>query len=189
MNCSTPGFRVLHCLPEVAQIHVCWVNDAIQPSHPLSPPSPPALSFPASGSFPKSQLLASGGHSIGASASASVLPVNIQGWTCTHTFISESDLCKLAIPHSVTRWRLAGVRKMYKETDEHQNKRPRRNLLCVHTKPSSATPGDSLKEFLWLSAIPPSPWSRSILPQPETVTSLSLPFCLAFLCLTFRLFV
>ena len=37
-------------------------------------------SFPASGSFPVSQLLASGGQSIGTSASASVLPVNIQGW-------------------------------------------------------------------------------------------------------------
>jgi len=38
------------------------------------------LSFPASGSFPVSQLFASGGQSIGASASASVLPMNIQGW-------------------------------------------------------------------------------------------------------------
>ena len=40
MDCSTPGFSVLHCLPEFAQTHVRWVNDAIQPSHPLSPPSP-----------------------------------------------------------------------------------------------------------------------------------------------------
>ena len=39
MNCSTPGFPVLHHLLELAQTHVCWVNDAIQPSHPLSPPS------------------------------------------------------------------------------------------------------------------------------------------------------
>ena len=37
-------------------------------------------SFPASGSFPMSQLFTSGGHSIGASASASVFPMNIQGW-------------------------------------------------------------------------------------------------------------
>ena len=37
-------------------------------------------SFPASGSFPKSQLFTSGGHNIGASASASVLPMNNQGW-------------------------------------------------------------------------------------------------------------
>ena len=38
MNCSTPGFPVLHCLPEFAQTHVHWVSDAIQLSHPLSPP-------------------------------------------------------------------------------------------------------------------------------------------------------
>ena len=44
INCSTPGFSVLHYLPEFAQIHVYWVSDAIQSSHPLSPPSPSALS-------------------------------------------------------------------------------------------------------------------------------------------------
>ena len=36
MDCSTPGFPVLHRLPELAQTHVHWVRDAIQPSHPLS---------------------------------------------------------------------------------------------------------------------------------------------------------
>ena len=40
MDCSTPGFPVLHCLLEFAQTHVHWVSDAIQPSRPLSPPSP-----------------------------------------------------------------------------------------------------------------------------------------------------
>ena len=40
MDCSTPGFPVLHCLPEFTQIHVHCVDDAIQPSHPLSPTSP-----------------------------------------------------------------------------------------------------------------------------------------------------
>ena len=39
MDCSTPGFPVLHHLPEFAQTHVHWVSDALQPSHPLSPPS------------------------------------------------------------------------------------------------------------------------------------------------------
>ena len=53
-----------------------WVGDAIQPSHPLSPPSPPALSLSASGAFEMSQLFTSGGQSAGASYSASVLPVN-----------------------------------------------------------------------------------------------------------------
>ena len=73
MDCSTPVF---HYLPESARTHVDWVGDAIQPS---VAPFPSCLqSFP--GSFPMSQLFASGGQSIGASASASVLPMNIQGW-------------------------------------------------------------------------------------------------------------
>ena len=46
MNCSTPGFPVLHHLPELAQTPVHWVSDAVQPSHPLSSPSPPAF-FPS----------------------------------------------------------------------------------------------------------------------------------------------
>jgi len=45
MNCWVPGFLVLHYLLEFAQTHVCWVRDAIQPSHPLSTPSPPALNL------------------------------------------------------------------------------------------------------------------------------------------------
>ena len=43
MYCSMPGFPVLHYLPEFAQTHVNWVDDAIEPSHPLSSPSPSAL--------------------------------------------------------------------------------------------------------------------------------------------------
>ena len=79
MNHSTPGFPVYHQLLELAQTHVHWVSDAIQPSHPLPTPFSFCLqSFPASGSFPMSQLFKSGGQSIGASASASVLPMNIQ---------------------------------------------------------------------------------------------------------------
>ena len=45
MDCSMPGFPVLHHLPEFAHTHVRWVGDAIQPSHPLSSPSPPALNL------------------------------------------------------------------------------------------------------------------------------------------------
>ena len=45
MNSSTPGFPVYHHLLELAQTHVHWVGDAIQPSHSLSSPSPPALSL------------------------------------------------------------------------------------------------------------------------------------------------
>ena len=45
MDCSTPGFPVHHQLLELAQTHVHWVGDAIQPSHPLSSPSPPAFNL------------------------------------------------------------------------------------------------------------------------------------------------
>ena len=45
MDCSTPGFPVHHQLPELAQTHVHWVDDVIQPSYPLSSPSPPAFSL------------------------------------------------------------------------------------------------------------------------------------------------
>ena len=45
MDHSLSGFPVLHHLPELAQTHVHGVGDAIQASHPLSPPSPPALSL------------------------------------------------------------------------------------------------------------------------------------------------
>ena len=78
MDCSTSGFPVHHQLPELTQTHVHRVGDAIQPSH---HPSPPAFHlFPASGSFPTSQFFASGRQSVGVSASASVLPMNIQDW-------------------------------------------------------------------------------------------------------------
>ena len=45
MDCSVPGFPVHHQLPELAQTHVHRVRDAIPPSHPLSPPSPPAFNL------------------------------------------------------------------------------------------------------------------------------------------------
>ena len=45
MDCSTPGFPVHHQLPVFTQTYVHWVGDAIQPSHPLSSPSPPALNL------------------------------------------------------------------------------------------------------------------------------------------------
>ena len=45
MNCSTPGLSVHHQLREFTQTHVHWVGDAIQPSHPLSSPSSPALNL------------------------------------------------------------------------------------------------------------------------------------------------
>ena len=91
MDCSMPGFPVHHHLPKFAQTHVHQVGDDIQPSHSLLSTSPPAsifssirvfsfffFFFSSSGSFPMSQFFASGGQSNDASATASVLPMNIQ---------------------------------------------------------------------------------------------------------------
>ena len=80
MDCSIPGFPVHHHLPELVQTYVHWVRDAIPPSHPVSPFSSCLQSFPTSGSFLMNWLFASGGQSIAASASTSVLPMNIQDW-------------------------------------------------------------------------------------------------------------
>ena len=77
MDCSMPGFPVLHYLPEFAQnhVHYQWCHPTISSS--VTPFSFP-LSSPASGSFPMSQLFTSGGQSIG--VSASVLLMNMQDW-------------------------------------------------------------------------------------------------------------
>ena len=80
MDCSMSGFPVHIQLPELTQTHVHRVRDAIQPSDPVIPFSSCLQSFPTSVCFPISQLFASGGQSIGVSASASVLPINIQDW-------------------------------------------------------------------------------------------------------------
>ena len=45
MDCSTPGFPVLHYLPEYVQTDVHWIGDTMQPSHPLSSSSPPAFNL------------------------------------------------------------------------------------------------------------------------------------------------
>ena len=69
MDCSTPSFPVFHYLLQFAQTHVYWADGSIQPSHPLSPPSPPALNLSQHQHFfPMSQRFASGGWSTGASA-------------------------------------------------------------------------------------------------------------------------
>ena len=108
MDYSTPGSSVLHCLLAIVQSLSCvqlfatpWTAACPAPcpsssvgvcsnSHPLSQWchlntsvirfSSCIQSFPASGSFPMSQLFTSSGQSIGVSASASVLPINIQDW-------------------------------------------------------------------------------------------------------------
>ena len=79
MDCSIPGFPVLHYLPEIVQIHVIELvmlsNHIILCHHLLLLPSV----FPNFRIFSNESFFASGGQNIGASASASVLPMNIQG--------------------------------------------------------------------------------------------------------------
>ena len=82
MNPSMTGLPVHHKLPEFTQNHAHRVGDAMQPSHPLVIPFSSCPQIPQiSRSFPVSQLFAWGGQSTGVSASASVLPINIQDWS------------------------------------------------------------------------------------------------------------
>ena len=82
MDYRTLDFPVLHQHLEFAVTHVHWVSDAIQPSHSLSSPSPTAfnLSQHQGFFFPMSQFFTSGCQTVGVTASASVLPMNIQDW-------------------------------------------------------------------------------------------------------------
>ena len=81
MDCSTPGLPVLHYLlvcPNSCPLH-WWCHPAISSSDALFSFCP--QSFPVSGIFPVSWLFASDDQNTGASASASVLPMRIQGWS------------------------------------------------------------------------------------------------------------
>ena len=78
MDCSTPGFPVHHRLPETVQTHVHRVGDHSTISSSVFPFPSCLQSYPASESFPTSQFFALGSQSIGATATASVLPMNIR---------------------------------------------------------------------------------------------------------------
>ena len=81
MNCNMPGLPVHHQLPEFTQAHVHWVGDAIQPSHPLSSPSPPTFNLSQhQGLFKRVSYSHQVAKVLEFSALASVLPMNIQDW-------------------------------------------------------------------------------------------------------------
>ena len=80
MDCSTTGFPILPYLPEFVQTHVHWVSDAIQPSHSLKPPSPPASVFPSIMVFSSELALHIKWLKHRSFSFSTVLPVNIQGW-------------------------------------------------------------------------------------------------------------
>ena len=77
MDCSTPGFPIHHQLPELAQTHVHWVNDDIQPSCPVILFSC-LQSFPASGSFSMHQHFKTGGKKKNKKQVARVLELHLQ---------------------------------------------------------------------------------------------------------------
>ena len=122
MDHSTPGFPVYHQLLELTQAHVHRVGDAIQPSvsSSLVPFSFCLQSFPASGSFQMSQLFASGGQSIRVSASASVLPMNIQdlfplGWT-SWISLQSKDLSRVVSNTKVQKHQFFTLNFLYSWT-------------------------------------------------------------------------
>ena len=114
MNRSTSGLPVHHQHPEFTQSHIHRVSDAIQPSHPLSSPTPPAPNPSQHQSFPMSQLFAWGGQSTGVSTLASVLPMNTQdqspleriGWIS----LQSKGLSRVFSNTTVQRYQFFGTR-------------------------------------------------------------------------------
>ena len=105
MDCGSPDFPVLHCLPDFAQTHVHWVSDAILPPHPLSSHPPLVLlSFPTSGSLPKSRFFVSHGQSIVASALASGWPKSNQLYF--NRKINKNKLIKYLSLKLVIEWHI-----------------------------------------------------------------------------------
>ena len=99
MDCSTSDFPVYHQLPELAQTHVRWVLDAIQPSHSLSYPSPPAFSLSQHQSLFQ---WVSSSHQVAKVLEAKVLQVPISWYwycmICDHVYFELSRLCLYRIP-------------------------------------------------------------------------------------------
>ena len=185
MDCSSPGFPALHYLSEFAETHVHWFGNAIQRSRSLSPPSPPALSLSQylSQSFPVSRLVESGGQSIGASASAWVLPVNTQGWfpldwlvwsPCCPRDSQESSLA----PHKFLSYRSLNVCVHYTILSVVPYQTEFLKPVIIRLKPSGAPVALEKKSNLLeskglLHLAPPSAWplisaTRPLSGQPST---------------------
>ena len=106
MDCNTPGFPFLHHLPESAQTHVYWGNDVIQPSHPLSPLSPPALNLYSIRVFSNESALYIKWPKYRSSSSASVLQMNIQ---------------EMSISFKIDWFALLAVQRTLKSLLQHNN--------------------------------------------------------------------
>ena len=114
MNCSTPGLPVHHQLLDLTQTHVHWVGDDIQPSHPLSSPSPPALNpSQHQGLFQWVNSSHEVAKVLKVSASASVLPMNTQdrsplrwtGWI----FLQSKGLSRVFSNTTVQKHQFFGI--------------------------------------------------------------------------------
>ena len=84
----------LHYFPELAQVHVHWVSDAIQPSHSLSPPSHPALNLSHIRSSPLSQLFVSSGQCTVVVAQSLVVSSSSTPWTAAHQCSLPFTVCR-----------------------------------------------------------------------------------------------
>ena len=150
MDYSTPGLLVLRHLPEFAHIHVHWVDDAIQPSHPLSLFSSCPQCFPASESFPMSRLFTLGGQSIRASSNLLVKwdNINMCNVSATISLFSipyDQTLCNwyFLIP-TLDRWKLLFIHLVI----------PKHIVLnLVHSKSSKITE--------WMKSEQIKKWIRS----------------------------
>ena len=113
MDCSTPGFPVLHFLSEFAQTHVHWVSDAIQPSPPSSLLCPPALNLSQEqGLF----QWAGSSHQVAKVLELQLqLPINIQGWfplglTCLISLLSK-ELSRVLSSTTIRRHQFFGTHR------------------------------------------------------------------------------
>ena len=117
---AAPGLPGLRHLPELAHTHVPWVRDAIQPSHLLSSPSPPALNL---SQHQMSQLFTRSGRSIRASASASILLMNIQdlfplGLTGLVSLQSKG-LSRVSSNNTVQKYQFFGTHPLWSSSHIH----------------------------------------------------------------------
>ena len=136
MNHSTPGLPVHHQLPEFPQTHVHWVGVAIQRSHLLSSPSPPNLNLSQHQGVSQ-WVFALGGQSVTTSASASILPMNIQDWS----------------PFRWTGWiSLQSKGRTLKSLLQHHSSKPsifQRSAFFI-VQPSSMTTGKTIVLTRWM---------------------------------------
>ena len=94
MDCSTPGFPVCHQLPECTQTHAHWVSDAIQPSHPLSSPSPPAFNVSQHQCFISEKVQINRTET----PACSLTPAYLAPFICVHTFSFSSGAVSICVP-------------------------------------------------------------------------------------------